>query len=330
MNRSLTRLVLLTSTLTVSAFQAALSRTTGPRRDECSCLQFNSSIVQQFNFSPPHPLTPSPLQRLTTDGNFKEHPAWSPDGSLIAFTVYLKGKVGLVAMAPGAAEWKHITPLDENPEREPAWSPDGKRILFVHDSLSGTDGQLELHLMNADGSDSKRLVTPAKRPAQDEHPAWSPDGKTIAFTTTRDGNQEIYLCDADGGNLRRITTHKAIDSHPTWSPDGRQIAFCSARFGNMEICVMNADGSDVRRLTDHPALDYAPKWSPDGQHIAFTSTRDRNYEVYLIRPDGTGLRNLTQHPDLDKDPAWTPDSSRVTFVSNRGGRFDLYSIEIAP
>lgn len=302
-------------------------------------LSGSTSTPQHLNVPTSQHLNASTIDRLTTDGNFKQHPAWSPDGKLVAFAIYLKGKVGLVAMTVGGSapepakagtpnEWKHITPLDESPEYEPAWSPDGKRIVFVHDSLSGTDGQLEIHAMNADGSESKRIVTPAKRPAQDEHPAWSPDGKTIAFTTTRDGNQEIYLCDADGSNLRRITTHTGIDSHPSWSPDGRQIAFCSQRFGNLEICVMNADGSDVRRLTDNPAVDYAPKWSPDAKQLAFTSTRDGNHEVYLVRPDGTGLRNLTQHPGLDKDPAWSPDSAHVLFVSNREGRFDLYSMPV--
>jgi TolB protein len=249
---------------------------------------------------------------------------------LLAFTIYLKGKVGVVQLTPGDKEWKHITTFDDNPEYEPSWSLDGKRIVFVHVALQGTDGQLEIHSMNADGSDSKRIVTPAKRPAQDEHPAWSPDGKTIAFTTTRDANQEIYLCDADGGNMRRITSHPGIDSHPTWSPDGKQIAFTSSRFGNMEICVMNADGSEIRRLTDHPAMDYQPKWSPDGKQIAFTSTRDGNYEICVIRPDGTGLKNLTQHEAVDKDPAWTPDGSHVTFVSNRDGKFDLYNCSVAP
>ncbi len=274
------------------------------------------------------PAQDSTVQRLTTDGNLKQHPAWSPDGKLLVCTIYLKGKVGLVQRSLDVAEWKHVTPLDDNPEYEPVWSPDGGRIVFVQDSLSGTDGQLRLYVMNADGSEAKQLVAPANRPNQDEHPAWSPDGKTIAFTTTRAGNQEIYLCDADGSNLRRITTSPGADSHPTWSPDGKQLAFCSVRFGNMEICAMGADGSDVRRLTDHPALDYAPKWSPDGRHIAFTTTRDGDYEVYLVRPDGSGLVNLTRHAGLDKDPAWAPDGRWVTFVSNREGRFDLYRIGI--
>ncbi len=288
------------------------------------------AVSSYYQSSTPQSVSALAVQRLTTDGHQKQHPAWSPDGKLLAFTIYLKGKVGVVEMTPGATGWKHITTFDENPEYEPSWSQDGKRVVFVHVSLSGTDGQLEIHTMNSDGTDSKRIVTPAKRPAQDEHPAWSPHGKSIAFSTTRDGNQEIYLCDADGGNLRRITSHPGIDSHPTWSPDGKQIAFCSSRFGNLEICVMNADGSSIQRLTEHPAMDYQPRWSPDGKRIAFTSTRDGNYEIYLIRPDGTGLRNLTNDPATDKDPTWKPDSSEVTFVSNRQGKLDLYSVAIDP
>jgi len=279
-----------------------------------------------------------PVQRITVDGNPKQHPAWSPDCQWIAFTLYRKGKVGVVQASPGSgtaasdsAGWKHITPFDEYPEYEPSWSPDGKLILFVHVTLSGTDGQLEIHTMNSDGSDAKRLITPAKRPAQDEHPSWSSDGKFIAFTSTRDGSPDIYRYDMDGGNLRRITNHPGIDSHPTWSPDSNSIAFTSTRFGNMEICVMSADGSNVRKLTDHPAMDYQPKWSPDGKWIAFTSTRDGDrgsYEIYRVRPDGTGLENLSEHAGVDKDPTWTPDSSQVTFVSNRDGRTDLYSVAV--
>ena len=280
--------------------------------------------------SRPHVGTGS-TRRLTSDGSQKQHPAWSPDGKMLAFTLYSHGKVGLAQFTVGEHELKQLLPFDEYPEYEPSWTRDGKRMLFVHVSLSGTDGQLEIHSMNPDGSDAKRVVTPAKRPAQDEHPAWSPDSKLIAFTSTRDGNQEIYLCDLDGANLRRITSHPNIDSHPTWSPDGNQIAFCSARFGNMEICTMNVDGSDIRRLTDHPAMDYQPKWSPDGRWIAFTSTRDGEggkYEIYIVRPDGTGLTNITQHSAIDKDPTWTPDSAEITFVSNRDGKFDLYSVPI--
>jgi TolB protein len=268
--------------------------------------------------------------KLTDDGLQKQHPAWSSDGKSFAFTAYQKGKVGIVQRTIEDATWKHITTLDDNPEYEPEWTRDGKRIVFVHVALSGTDGQLEIHAMNADASDPKRIVAPAKRPAQDEHLSWSPDGKTIAFTSTRDGNQEIYLCDSDGGNLRRITSHPAIDSHPTWSPDGVQLAFCTARFGNMEIALMNADGTAIRRLTEHPAMDYQPKWSPDGKWIAFTTTRDSNYEIYLLKPDGTGLHNLSGNSGLDKDPAWTPDSSQVTFVSDREGKFDLYTTAINP
>jgi TolB protein len=264
------------------------------------------------------------IERLTSDGRYKQHPAWSPDGKLLAFTVFSEGRVGLATIVPGSAEWKPLRIESEFPNFEPAWSPDGARIAFVHDALSGTDGQLQIHLMKPDASDAKVLISPANRPAQDEHPAWSPDGKFLAFTTTRDGNQEIYLWSAADNRLTRLTNDRGSDSHPSFSPDGKKIAFSSSRFGNIEICAMNTDGSQVRRLTDHPALDYAPKWSPADHRIAFTSTRDGNYEIYLIGADGTGLRNVTQDPGLDKDPAWTPDGQRLTFLSNRDGRFDFY------
>lgn len=264
------------------------------------------------------------VERLTSDGHFKQHPAWSPDGRQLLFTMHSKGQVGLAVAAGGG--WKSLRFDNDGPNFEPAWSPDGTRLVYVHDVLQGTDGQLQIHVMKANGSEPACFIEPAKRPAQDEHPAWSPDGKTIAFTTTRDGNQEIYLASVADRKLRRLTTDPGSDSHPSWSPDGKRLAFCSSRFGNVEICVMHADGADVRRLSHHAALDYAPKWSPDGNLIAFTSTRDGNYEIYVIRPDGAGLRNVSGHPSLDKDVAWQPNG-QLTFLSNRAGRFDFYSLK---
>ena len=81
--------------------------------------------------------------------------------------------------------------------------------------------------------------------AFEESPRWSPDGKHIAFVSTRNGNQEIYSADADGKNVKRLTNEPAMDNNPSWSPDGSQLAFCSARHGNFEIYTMKADGSDV-------------------------------------------------------------------------------------
>ena len=116
----------------------------------------------------------------------------------------------------------------------------------------------------------------------DWSPSWSPDGLHIAFVSKRDGDDEIYVMDANGENLRNLTNDSSRDGHPSWSPDGQSIAFFSERDGNYEIYVMGSDGSNPRRLTDHPAEDRSPSWSPDGRHIAFDSNRDGDWEIYVM------------------------------------------------
>ncbi|MCZ6676228.1 MAG: DPP IV N-terminal domain-containing protein, partial [Candidatus Poribacteria bacterium] len=136
------------------------------------------------------------------------------------------------------------------------------------------------------------------------HPAWSPDGQQIVFASA--GRQkfdfDIYVMDADGGNVHPLTDNPASDSTPAWSPDGRKIAFKSARAGG-GIYVMDANGKNVRRLTFFED-DYGPAWSPDGRRIAFTSLRDANPEIYVMDADGRNQQRLTHHRAVDSDPAW--------------------------
>jgi Tol biopolymer transport system component len=144
------------------------------------------------------------------------------------------------------------------------------------------------------------------------------EGK-IAFNSNRDGNYEIYVMNADGSDLTRVTDHPAADMSPAWSPNGQQIAFESERDSNWEVYIMNADGSNLRRLTDHPAIDWCPSWSSDGQHIAFVSFRDGNQEIYVMNADGSGLARLTNHPAMDRNPNWSPDGKQIAFDSSRDG-----------
>ncbi len=146
----------------------------------------------------------------------------------------------------------------------------------------------------------------------------------LAFTSTRDGNANIYAINNNGTNLVQLTTLVGFDGEAAWSPDGSTIAFRSNRDGNDELYRMNIDGSAVTRLTDDAAFDGQPAWSPDGTRIAFTSQRDGNSEIYLMNADGSGLLRLTNSPTGDENPAWSPDGSKLAFQSARDGNYEIY------
>jgi hypothetical protein len=145
-----------------------------------------------------------------------------------------------------------------------------------------------------------------------------------AFTSTRDGNFEIYRMLADGSGQTRITLHGAVDTEASWSPNASRIAFASSRTGNGDIYVMNADGTGLTRLTTSSAVDGAPAWSPDGTKIAFTSRRDGNFEIYVMNADGSGQTRLTNNRAIDNEPEWSPDGTKISFTSTRTGLGDIY------
>ena len=160
------------------------------------------------------------------------------------------------------------------------------------------------------GSRLLDLIYGKSTPGDVQTPAWSPDGRKLAFVSRRDGNSEIYVMNADGSGQENLTRQPASDSHPSWSPDGRKIVFVSRRDGNSEIYVMNADGSGLRNVTRTPSNDLDPAWSPDGRAIAFVqkiqgkcapSPRDtpcHNYETYLyvVNGDGSGTAATDDTP----------------------------------
>ena len=159
----------------------------------------------------------------------------------------------------------------------------------------------------------------------DQHPTWSPDGKKIAFSSTRHGSQEIYVIMLTADRpISRITNNAAADKEPAWSPDGTKLHLLRIVRAIAEICIMNTDGSSQNCITKSAASDSEPAWSPDGKKIAFTSNRDGNAEIYVMNTDGTSQTRITMNAASDSGPAWSPDGKKIAFTSNRDGNAEIY------
>ncbi len=174
---------------------------------------------------------------------------------------------------------------------------------------------------------SAALVVALGLPAGPAHAAFPGVNAQIAFTSDRDGNQEIYGMAFDGSAQTNLTNNPGADYEPAFSPDGSRIAFVSERDGDPEIYTMNADGSDPQRLTDDPAADADPAWSADGTRIYFDSDAGGNQDVYSMKADGTDVKQLTDDAAKDYDPVASPDGSRIAFVSERDGNPEIYTMK---
>ena len=237
-------------------------------------------------------------------------PAWSPDGTQIAFAGRDSINYDIFVMPSSGGDPIRLT-NGEGSNMHPAWSPDGTRIGFE----SNRDGVWDVYTINPQGGD---LTNVTNSPSNDGNIAWSPDGTQIAFVSDRDGNLNIYTINIDGSNLRQLTRNAGNNVFPSWSPDGRELVFRSNRTGYRQIYRISANGTGLRRLTNHPSDDDHPAWSPDGRQIAFVSNRPRDatnprttqrvFDLYVMNSDGTNVQRITSSDVNERYPAWQPQA----------------------
>jgi Tol biopolymer transport system component len=194
--------------------------------------------------------------------------------------------------------------------------------LAFHSNRDLGDNLFEIYTIHPDGSSLMRLTFDGM---QDGGETWSPDGRRIAFTSSRDGWPAVYVMNADGSNQQRLTAPGEALGPTSYSPDGTRIAFISNRDGNNELYVMNADGTNQVRLTNDPADDQQGLFSPDGTKIAFMSTRGGgNFDVYVMNANGSNVTRLTQGPGWCVPTAWSPDGTKIGYHAGASGSYQVF------
>ena len=202
----------------------------------------------------------------------------------------------------------------------------------------------DIVVADADGRNTRWLES--NSPRYDAEATLSPDGRTVVFTSLRDGDLEIYTMHVDGTNVRRLTHTLGYDGGAFFSHDGQWIVYRAfhpataqdsseykalidnnqVRPSLMELWVMKADGTGQRQVTTLGGANFAPYFHPDNKRIIFASNhknknpRSRNFDLYMINVDGTGLEQITTSTEFDSFPMWSPDGTKLVFASNRHGK----------
>ena len=218
---------------------------------------------------------------------------------------------------------------------------DGERMTGTVENR----GVKEIYIADYDGANQRRVTT---NRTLNVFSTWSPDGRSIAYTSYRrgppnifisnifqgtmeeltkgEGNAELYVVNRDGSNLRRLTNHPASDMSPTWSPSGTQIAFTSDRTGSPQVWSIGADGLGLRKITSEGYADRAT-WSPAPYNeIAYASRTGPGFDIKVIDLASGQVRQLTFGEGTNESPAWVPNGRHLAFTSTRAGKVQVFVI----
>jgi len=205
----------------------------------------------------------------------------------------------------------------------PTVSLDGLRLAFTT-YARGTPG-IYVHSLET----GRRLPFYNQNASMNATPAFTPDGKQLLYSSTASGYAQIYLANADGSDLRRLTNARAVEVEPKPNPKGGTVAFVSGRSGPPQIYTMSMDGTSVERLTTGEGEAVNPSWHPDGQHIAFAWSRGYepgNFNIFIMEVASRKFIQLTHGAGRNENPSWAPDGRHLVFSSNRSGSSQIWTM----
>jgi TolB protein len=223
-------------------------------------------------------------------------PAWSPDGSKLAY-VSFEDKKPVVYVQNMLNGSRRILANFKGSNSAPAWSPDGTQLALV---LTRDNSGSQLYIMNADGGSLKRLTFGG---GIDTEPAWSPDGKSILFTSDRGGSPQVYQMPATGGSAQRMTFDGSYNVSPSWSPDGKRFAFVQRSDGRFRVAVQDIATGQVQVLTN-TNLDESPSFAANGKMIVYATEINGRGVLAAVSSDGRTQVRLSDRAGDMREPSW--------------------------